>query len=180
MLNFLSVAFLWFAPLALPLQRGSCDHAIPPEGMHYVCVPQDTCNCRLQKDQDEPDNDEAAESPARAPSVETCLTSTVKYFVAPAYPETARRSRNQGVVRARLTVNASGTAAVKIDSGDPAFAEQVVTTLKKWKFAPANPPRTLTATFTFALAGDPADSPVTTVSGSSPLNLVITAAPPLR
>jgi len=178
MFNLLSVVLVLFAPLAPQLQRRTCDHAIPPEGMHYVCARADSCDCHLEKD--EPESDETAGKPSRMPIVEPCTSSTLRYFVAPDYPETARRSRKQGVVRAHLTVDASGTAAIKIDSGDPVLADQVATTLKKWKFAPADPPQTLAVTFTFALAGDPTENAVTTVSGSSPLDLVVTVSPAVR
>jgi len=100
--------------------------------------------------------------------------------VAPNYPAAARQARKQGTVTARLLVDTSGAAQVKIDSGDSAFAEQVLIALKKWRFSPSTVTKTLTATMTFALAGDPTEHISTTVSGSSPLNLVIAATPPLR
>jgi hypothetical protein len=46
---------------------------------------------------------------------------------------------------------------VKIESGDSVFAEQVLIALKKWRFSPSTVTKTLTATMTFALAGDPTE-----------------------
>jgi hypothetical protein len=83
-------------------------------------------------------------------------------------------------VTAQLIVDASGTPRVTVDSGDAAFKDSVESALRKWRFAPATPSRTLTVTLTFALAGDPTEPVNTTVSGSSPLNLVIAATPPRK
>ena len=76
-----------------------------------------------------------------------------------------------------LAVENPGIAQVKIESGDPAFTGAVQTALQKWRFAPSAAGQTLTATFTFALAGNPTEHISTTVSGASPLNLVISASP---
>ena len=178
MFNLLSLIFVLFAGFAFQIQKRTCDHPSPPEGMHYVCAPQNSCDCHLEKDSS--DNDEAADSPASTPFTEPCAASDLKYFVAPAYPAAARQARKQGTVMVRLTVDTSGTATVTIESGDAAFVEQVLSALKKWRFAPAPRPKTLRASLTFALAGDPTENAVTTVSGSSPLTLVIAATPPLR
>jgi TonB family protein len=176
--NFLSLTLVLFAHFAFQAQRRTCDHAAPPAGMHYVCAQGDSCNCHLEEDQ--PDRDGSGGTSSRIPRVEPCVSSSVKYFVVPAYPEAARRARKQGVVTARLAVLASGVAEVSIESGDPVFAELVVEALKKWKFAPTGPPQEITATVAFMLTGNPTKEAVTTVSGSSPLDLVITATPPPR
>jgi TonB family protein len=99
----------------------------------------------------------------------------VKYFLAPSYPETARKAGKQGTVTVLLRVENLGIAQVKIESGDPAFTGAVQTALHKWRFAPSAAGQTLTATFTFTLAGNPTEHISTTVSGASPLNLVISA-----
>jgi len=178
MCNVLSVALVLFAHLAFCAQRRTCDHAAPPAGMHYVCTQGDPCNCHLEEDQ--PDKGEAVGNSARVPTVEPCASRSVKYFVAPAYPVTARLTRKQGVVTARLVIDGSGVAEVTIESGDPVFAQPVVEALRQWKFAPSEPRQEATATFTFVLTRTPTKEAVTTVSGSSPLELVITASPPLR
>jgi len=132
------------------------------------------CALRLEKDSSEDEG-----SPAPPAAIEPCSADKVKYFVAPAYPETARKAGKQGTVTALLTVENRGIAQVKIESGDPAFTAAVQTALHKWRFAPSATGQTLTATFTFALAGNPTEHISTTVSGASPLNLVI-SAPPVR
>jgi TonB family protein len=170
----LPLTLLVLATAGFQIQKRTCDHPAPPDGMHYVCAPQNPCDCRLEKDASE---DEA--SPAAPAANEPCSADKVKYFIAPAYPETARKAGKQGTVTALLTVENLGIAQVKIESGDPAFTGAVQTALHKWRFAPSAAGQTLTATFTFALAGNPAEHISTTVSGASPLNLVI-SAPPVR
>lgn len=173
MSKLLPLTLLVLATAGFQIQKRTCDHPAPPEGMHYVCAPQNACDCRLEKDASEDEN-----SPAAPTAGEPCSGERVKYFVAPAYPETARKAGKQGTVTAQLTVDSSGSAQVKIESGDPAFAGAVETALHKWRFAAAAAGQTLTATFIFALAGNPAEHITTTVSGASPLNLVISAPPP--
>jgi TonB family protein len=174
----ISLALVLLASPAFQAQRRSCDHAAPPPGMHYVCDPGDSCSCHLEKDQ--PENDETAGNTSVIPAASSCTASNLKYFVAPVYPAQARRARKQGVVTAQLTVGSSGRARIRIESGDPTFAKQVAEALKKWKFAPADPPQALTVSITFTLAGNPSENAVTTVGGTSPLELVITASPPLQ
>jgi TonB family protein len=172
MLKLLSLTLIVLVSSGFQIQKRTCDHPAPPEGMHYVCAPQNPCDCRLARDSSEDDG-----SPTAPAASEPCSAANVKYFVAPAYPETARKAGKQATVTAQLTVDNSGIAQVKIESGDPIFAEAVQAALRKWRFAPSAAGQTLTATFTFALAGNPAEHITTTVSGGSPLNLVISAPP---
>ena len=170
----LTLLVLWSA--AFQIQKRICDHPAPPEGMHYKCAPQNACDCHLEKDAAE---DEARTANAgSAAENQSCSADRVKYFVVPAFPEPARKARRQATITAHLAIESSGT--VEIESADPVFAEAVRAALHKWRFAPAAAGKTLTASFTFALAGDPSDRISTTVSGASPLNLVISAPPPLR
>jgi TonB family protein len=171
----LPVTLLVLATAGFQIQKRTCDHPAPPEGMHYVCTPQNPCDCRLEKDSSEDEG-----SPAPPAAIEPCSADKVKYFVAPAYPETARKAGKQGTVTALLAVENPGIAQVKIESGDPAFTGAVQAALHKWRFAPSAAGQTLTATFTFALAGNPTEHISTTVSGASPLNLVISASPLLK
>ena len=160
------------------VEKRTCDHAAPPQGMHYVCNPKDTCDCHLERNSEE-SNDTEGRAVSHSDEV-SCGSATLKYFVAPAYPPAARAARKQGTVTARLTVGTAGTAEVKIESGDPQLAESVLAALEKWRFAPAEQPHTITAIFTFAIAGDATEAMRTTVAGSSPLHLVISVSPPLR
>ncbi len=56
----------------------------------------------------------------------------------PDYPEILKRAQVGGLVRLKATVLASGTVS-KIDvlGGNPILAENAVTAVMKWKFAPA-------------------------------------------
>jgi TonB family protein len=176
----MKTAFLFFLLLTMPafqIQKRTCDHPAPPEGMHYVCSPTDSCDCQLERISSESGSTDG--TPA-APDTNPCAAATLKYFVAPAYPSAARAAKKQGTVTARLSVDATGMAQVKIVSGDPQLAESVISALNKWRFVPAQQPRTIHATFTFAIAGDATDAMRTTVAGSSPFNLVISVSPPLR
>lgn len=174
------LALAFFAGLTLLHQQPDCDHAAPPPGMHYVCAKERSCDCRLVAD--EPgDGDEHSEngSPIRLPGKSGCNAGNVKYFVVPDYPLLAWQAGKQGTVIARLAVNADGDVdEVKIQSGDPLLAGPATQTLKKWKFASTGAVQSASVSVTFALAGNPLTKPGTpTVSGSSPLNLVITANP---
>ena len=178
MFNLAPPALAFLAALALSHQQPTCNLAAPPAGMHYVCAKTNSCDCRLVADDaggDEPQN----ASPALVPHASSCPAEKVKYFVAPDYPSRALQAAKQGTVVARLTVNAAGDVdEVKIRSGDPLLGASVVETLKKWKFLAGTAAQIVEVSITFALAGDAATEPVAaTVSGSSPLNLVITASP---
>jgi TonB family protein len=161
--------------MAHQIHQHTCDHAAPPPGMHYVCEHADSCNCRLQKDEEE--NEGAAEKSADLSANQQCASSTVNYFVAPTYPEEAWQAGRQGTVRAQVLVASSGTAEIKMISGDPVLAREVTEALKKWKFASSKLPRVLDIRVRFLLAGNPTAKPFITVSGASPLDLVVTAPP---
>jgi TonB family protein len=171
----ITLAFLLFATSPFQIQSRTCDHPAPPEGMRYVCSPTDSCDCHLERDSSE--RGERRANSESTTAADLCPAAGLKYFVAPAYPLGARAARRQDTVTARLLVEASGTPTVTIAAGNPIFRESVESALRKWRFAPATPARTLTVTLTFALAGNPGPMN-TTVSGSSPLNLVIAATPP--
>ena len=175
MFKLLPLSLLVLATAAFQIQKRSCDHPAPPEGMHYVCAPRNACDCHLEKDAAEDQSPASASPPENQP----CSGDKVTYFVVPAYPESARKARKQATVTAHLTIESSAAANVEVESGDAALVESVRTALAKWRFAPSAAGETLTATFTFALAGNPG-GPAATVSGASPLKLVISTPPPLR
>ncbi len=178
MFKLLPVTLLVLATAGFQIQKRTCDHPAPPEGMHYVCAPQNACDCHLEKDPAEEEG--PTPNPGSAAENQPCPADKVKYFVVPAYPEAARKARKQATITAHLTIQSSGAANVEIESPNPAFAEEVRAALHKWRFAPSATGETLTATFTFALAGNPSDHASTTVSGASALYLVISVPPPLH
>ena len=56
----------------------------------------------------------------------------------PDYPEILRYAQVGGVVRLRATVLPNGTVSnVEVLGGNPIFAENAATAVKKWKYAPA-------------------------------------------
>lgn len=177
MFRILPLALTFLAALTLQQQQPACDLAAPPPGMHYVCANTDSCDCRLVADN--PGGDPQNASPVPAPRAPSCTADKVKYFVAPGYPAQALQAAKQGTVIATLSISPAGDAKeVKIHSGDPLLDGPVMETLKKWKFATSSAAQTVDVSITFALAGDTVAKPVTvTVSGNSPLNLVITASP---
>jgi Gram-negative bacterial TonB protein C-terminal len=156
------------------VDHGVCDHAAPPPGMHYVCAPADSCNCRLEKDEPVAD----AEGKDSRVSGEACAASGLQHFVAPDYPLAAWQAGKQGMVQAQVVVGPSGILKVKIESGDPVFAQPVTDTLKTWKFAPSESQRIYAISIRFRFAGTPTGHPATTVGGASPLELEVTAHPP--
>ena len=161
------------ASSAPQVSRRACDHAAPPSGMHYVCVPGDSCNCHLEKDETEAAEGVADSRESRSP----CDTGGVQYFVAPSYPDEARQMKKQGIVQAQVLVGQSGVASVKIESGDPALSPSVTDALKQWQFAPSNPERIYAVSIQFRLAGNASPDRAASVSGRSPLELLITAHP---
>jgi TonB family protein len=169
----------FFAGLGPQHQQPTCDHAAPPEGMHYVCANQDSCDCRIVADAPSSGDESEKGSRIPVPDLSPCNSGDVKYFVAPDYPLPARQAAKQGTVIARLGINSAGDVnEVIIQSGDPLLTGPVIQTLKNWKFAPTGATQTASVSVTFALAGNSVTKPAaTTVSGSSPLNLVITANP---
>jgi TonB family protein len=176
--NLAPLALALLTGLALPHQQPSCDLAGPPPGMHYVCAKTNSCDCQLVAD--DPDGDEPQNaSPIPAPRSSSCSADKVKYFVAPDYPRQALREAKQGTVVATLTIDSRGDVnEVKVRSGDPLLRGSVIETLKKWKFATSGAAQSIDVSVTFALGGDTVTKHVgATVSGSSPLNLVITATP---
>ncbi len=56
----------------------------------------------------------------------------------PEYPEILKRAQVGGLVRLKATVLANGTVSkVDVLGGNPILAENAVTAVMKWKFAPA-------------------------------------------
>ncbi len=178
MFSLASLALAFLVGLAFPHQRPDCDLAAPPPGMHYVCANPNSCDCRLVADDSKSDEPQNA-PPTEAAHTSSCDTDKVKYFVAPYYPLRALRASKQGTVIATLAIDPAGDVdEIKIRSGDPLLDGPVIETLKKWKFVANSAAQSVEASVTFALAGDPVTKPVAiSVSGSSPLNLVITASP---
>jgi TonB family protein len=164
--------------LALQHQQPTCDLAAPPPGMHYICANPNSCDCRLVADDTSGEESQNA-SPIPVSNASSCTADKVKYFVAPDYPPRALHAAKQGTVIATLAINPSGDVdEVKIHSGDPLLDGSVIETLKMWKFVTSGAAQSVDVSVTFAFAGDTVTKPVaSTVSGSSPLNLVITASP---
>jgi TonB family protein len=177
MFKFAPLALAFLTGLALPHQQPSCDLAGPPPGMHYVCAKTNPCNCRLVGDDREGDEPQNA-PPTPVPHASSCGADKVKYFVVPGYPVRALQAAKQGTVIATLATNPAGDVnEVKIRSGDPLLRGSVIETLKKWKFETGSAAQTIDVSITFTLAEDAGIKPVVTVSGSSPLNLIIATSP---
>lgn len=180
MLNFGVLIVSLFLSVAFQVHPPTCDHAAPPEGMHYVCENGNSCNCHLEpveRDHGFDENKDKNKLLHTTPRT-SCKASRVRYFVAPAYPTRARQAGKQGTVTALLTTNPAGAVnQVKIQAGDPLLLGTVTETLKKWRFISTGAIQTVEVLITFALNGTPGSRMVTTVSGSSPVNLVVTANP---
>lgn len=174
-MNRLMIAGLLFI-LGIPLQvkqQKACEHAAPPEGMHWVCANNDPCDCHLASiaSQDEQDDDSSKAYQTRAAS---CLACRVEFFAIPGYPEEARRTQKQGMVSASLILSAQGgVEEVRIQSGDPQLASAVQSALQQWRFTPGNRSETIPVSVKFVLG----DNPTGSVTGTSLLNAVVTANP---
>jgi TonB family protein len=66
------------------------------------------------------------------------LTRKIKFKVAPAYPEVARRLSISGVVKIAVVVAPNGSLkSSKVVGGHPLLVNAALDALKKWKFEPA-------------------------------------------
>ncbi len=62
----------------------------------------------------------------------------VIFSTKPNYPDILRHAQVGGLVRLRATVNPNGTVTnIEVLGGNPILAENTVTAVKKWKYAPA-------------------------------------------
>lgn len=70
---------------------------------------------------------------------------TVKKYVAPVFPEVARRINLRGTVRLEVVISAAGkVSSVKAVGGHPLLAESAERAVKSWVFGPG--PQETTAT----------------------------------
>jgi Gram-negative bacterial TonB protein C-terminal len=80
--------------------------------------------------------------------------TSVRHFVAPAYPVTAWLARIQGTAVAEVAINADGAVdSVKVISAHPMFREPLETALKQWLFQ-TSAATTLRVTTRFQLDAD--------------------------
>jgi TonB family protein len=76
----------------------------------------------------------------------------VKKFVAPAYPDAARKNRMQGTTTAEIQVGADGAVDfVKVVMAHPVFHDYVEAALKQWTFDPIAKPARLKVNVRFWL-----------------------------
>jgi|SRR5579863_4159351 len=76
----------------------------------------------------------------------------VKKFVAPAYPNLARKDRFEGTTTSEVQVRADGTVeSVKVTMAHPLFSAHVEQALKQWVFEPTGAPTTLKVRVKFSL-----------------------------
>jgi hypothetical protein len=113
-------------------------------------------------------------------AAEACAATGLEHFVAPDYLLAAWQAGKQGMVQAQVMVGPSGIVTVKIEPGDPLFAQPFSDTLQTWKFAPSDPPRIYAVAIWLRLAGNPTRDRAATLSGASPLNEEVTAHLPER
>ena len=80
------------------------------------------------------------DSPAQVGvSTQNHVERKLVYKVDPYYPTDLRRLFIGGVVRLKIVVSAHGTVdAITPLGGNPAFVENSVAAVKKWKYAPAD------------------------------------------
>ena len=74
-----------------------------------------------------------------APGSQTHVERKLIYKVDPYYPTDLKRLFIGGVVRLKIVVSAKGTVeTITPLGGNPAFVENSVAAVKKWKYAPAD------------------------------------------
>jgi TonB family protein len=142
--------------------------------MRWVCSAEDPCDCHLvPAGSGDQDLDDAGKRDSSA-AVAQGITCHIDFFVVPAYPVAARKARKQGSVSAILVLSTEGTVQeVRIQSGDPELAKAARLALQQWRFTPRGGLQSIPVYVKFALSENPAGS----VTGTSLLNLVVTAQP---
>jgi TonB family protein len=163
--------------LGMPLQvkyPQACDHAAPPEGMHWACANENPCDCHLEANSSEgPDKDSVARPGPKNTAAEF-LACRVTYFALPAYPEEARQRQKQGIVSATLVLTADGTVQnVRVESGDPQLTDAVKSAFQQWRFVPGKRAESVPVSVKFVLSNDAGE----VITGTSLLNPVVTATP---
>lgn len=121
-------------PAAREQSKPVCDLSVPPTGMHYVCLGNDTCNCLLEGVRPT----EIGPLPTNPVDLSTsCLDFPVIDLVAPVYPPIARKAGIAGTVSVRLAVAQSGEVSrVEILQGPGPLRKAALDAVKQWKFKP--------------------------------------------
>ena len=175
-MNLALIAALVLFVFGTPPQRkpgpGACDHAAPPAGMRWSCAAESPCDCHLvPAGAGDQDRDEGGVRELSGPVAQR-VSCRVDYFVVPTYPIAARKAQKQGTVSAMLILTAEGSVQeVRVTSGDPDLAHAASLALQHWRFAPGGRTESIPAYVKFVLS----DNPQGSVTGTSLLNLVVTA-----
>jgi len=142
--------------------------------MRWVCAAEDACDCHLVPAGPGGQDLDEVEKPGPSALVAQCIACRIDYFVVPGYPAAAINAQKQGSVSATLVLTAEGVVQeVRIQSGDPEFAKAARLAFQQWWFAPGGRPENIPVHVRFTLS----DSPAGPVTGTSLLNLVVTAQP---
>ena len=158
--------------LGAPRQRNACDHAAPPPDMRWACAADHPCECQLVP-AGKHDLDEDGISESSGPAAQS-IACRISYFVVPEYPAAARKAQKQGSVSAMLVLGAEGTVQeARIQSGDPELAQAARAAFQQWRFNPGGHPESVPVGVKFVLS----DSPAGSVTGTSLLDMTITARP---
>ena len=167
-----------------------CEHAAPPRGSHWVCDhPENPCRCHLESDiPGRPIFGEGSGQPwPTVPAEEissgtaACKKVSVKHFVAPFYPETARLGQVQGSVTLYAKLDSSGHVTNVIPQGTEAFYPSALGTLRLWAFHNPAKVKAVTIVFSYALLQKAltADTPDTEISADLPCQVEISTTPEL-
>ena len=152
--------------------QSACDHAAPPPGMRWACAADLPCECHLVP-AGEHDLDEGGIPESSGPGTQ-CIACRISYFVVPDYPAAARKAQKHGSVSAMLVLRAEGTVQeARIQSGDPELAQAARAAFQEWRFTPGGHPESVPVWVKFVLS----DNAAASVTGTSLLNLTITANP---
>jgi len=158
--------------LGAPRQRNACDHAAPPPDMRWACAADEPCECQLVP-AGKHDLDEDGISESSGPAAQS-IACRISYFVVPDYPAAARKAQKQGSVSAMLVLGAEGTVQeARIQSGDPELAQAARAAFQQWRFNHGGHPENVPVGVKFVLS----DSPAGSVTGTSLLDMTITAHP---
>src|SRR5579864_1657488 len=165
-----------------------CEHAAPPPGSHWVCdQPDHPCQCHLESNiPGRPILGEGGIQPSpslspvdKASGTAACKSVSVRRFVAPFYPETARLGQIQGTVTAYAKLDNKGRVVSVFPEGPPQLYACTVGTLRQWTFHNPQKVKGVTVIFNYKLQWKSltTDTPPTDISAELPCEVTISSVP---
>jgi hypothetical protein len=176
------------SPPGAPEKHIVCEHAAPPPGSHWVCDhPERPCDCHLESNvPGRPIFGEGAGQPwppippdDKAAGAAACRRVSVKRFVAPFYPETARLGQVQGSVTVYAKLDRDGRVSTAIPEGPAALYPSALGALRQWTFHNPGKVAAVTVVFHYVLQSNSLtlDTPPPSLTADLPCAVEISTTP---